>query len=97
MSQLIIYIYSTIYIGSIILLYCYIEYRYKFITNLLCSNKIRTKKLDKIDVCYICYDTIDSTVILLCNCKANYHKKCILTWLSKNNVCPICRLENPIN
>ena len=50
-------------------------------------------------ICIICYDKCDKECediddidyIVNCECKVNYHKKCIEEWLNIKNKCPICR------
>lgn len=48
--------------------------------------------------CSICMNNItnnDDKIITLkdCNCKYEYHSKCIDMWLDKNLNCPICRKD----
>jgi hypothetical protein len=44
------------------------------------------------DECPICYESIDSSQTVVLACEHKFHKKCIVPWLSKNNLtCPTCR------
>ena len=42
----------------------------------------------KLDTCSIC---LEKTIEKPQDCGHVFHKKCIDTWLSKNNTCPVCR------
>lgn len=52
--------------------------------------------LDDKDICYICYDDIESGIKLKCNCNAFYDKKCIIKWLEMKNICPYCQKNDPL-
>lgn len=43
--------------------------------------------------CPICFDDfkIDETLINLKNCKHLFHQDCIIPWLEKSELCPLCR------
>ena len=46
--------------------------------------------------CCICISEVkkgEETVLLPCG--HMFHWKCCLTWLKKNNTCPVCRFELP--
>jgi hypothetical protein len=41
--------------------------------------------------CKICYTNINGVITTtLCDCKENYHHKCLNDWIEKNNNCPKC-------
>lgn len=55
------------------------------------KSEILNKLYDK--ECPICLDYIlNNEHILSCNHK--FHKKCILDWLQKNNICPTCNKQS---
>mmetsp|Transcript_64 Transcript_64/g.111 ORF Transcript_64/g.111 Transcript_64/m.111 type:complete len:215 (-) Transcript_64:1133-1777(-) len=47
--------------------------------------------------CVVCYEDFehDSEAIEFPRCKHMYHSICIKEWLSRNNSCPMCRIELP--
>lgn len=61
------------------------------------SNEIGTiiKNEDKDITCGICLKKISTgkNCKLLDNCNHKFHIKCINSWLSKKNTCPICRFK----
>ena len=44
------------------------------------------------DSCHICYETLKDPVLEY-NCQNLFCGECLLKWLSKNNSCPLCRVE----
>jgi hypothetical protein len=52
-------------------------------TNTICNKIIKIKN--------------NKNFISICNCDGNYHMKCLLQWLNKNKMCPICRQTLIIN
>ena len=43
--------------------------------------------------CCICYESCCNKATTQLECGHEFHTKCIFTWLSKNNSCPLCRKE----
>jgi hypothetical protein len=41
--------------------------------------------------CSICLDCVDDKIIILRNCKHQFHYNCLKTWYLKSNTCPLCR------
>lgn len=41
--------------------------------------------------CAICQEAISSSGVMLRQCQHNYHRACILNWLSMSVRCPVCR------
>jgi len=89
-----IYIIISLLISLITLYHTYIQY---FVTNL--EDNSNTKAINESIVefnkdfeCIICLE--DGTVgysVKKCNCLVVYHKDCIIAWLTKKQVCPICK------
>ncbi|CDW76609.1 zinc finger protein [Stylonychia lemnae] len=60
---------------------------------------------DKLPKCIVCYKKmkpLDEIVVLNCNIKHIYHKKCIKDWFKRNDDCPRCKVDvisqlNPLN
>ena len=52
--------------------------------------------------CPICLEEVLKNPLMnSCECKQNYHSKCLKKWLHTNNNCPTCRqnisnIDNPI-
>jgi hypothetical protein len=63
--------------------------------NIILDNNVSLEN----DICIICMNEIyineNMNIVSLnnCNCKYEYHKKCIDIWLNKNLNCPLCRKE----
>ena len=68
----------------------------KKILDLLPDNRIKdiNKLNDESKRCIICLDNfkINDNVIYL-PCFHIFHKKCIITWMSKKAICPFCKLN----
>lgn len=47
--------------------------------------------LDIAVVCTICNDTSKDTEIIETQCRHQFHKACLSSWLDSNETCPICR------
>ena len=44
--------------------------------------------------CNICLENFDiGNILRILECKHEFHENCIITWLKKNNTCPVCRHE----
>jgi ribosomal protein S27E len=41
-------------------------------------------------------EMIENDIVLKLACGHCYHYDCVHSWLSKNNTCPLCRSEMPI-
>lgn len=48
-----------------------------------------------IEICSICLENIDQNNIVT-KCKHTFHINCLKNWLQKNDNCPFCRSENPV-
>ena len=60
------------------------------------NEKYCKKENGKVEVpnCCICLDNIEmGAKTILLPCGHMFHCDCILTWLKKNNTCPMCRFE----
>ena len=55
-----------------------------------------SKKEKNHEECSICLDDIASKCKKT-SCGHKFHKHCLKQWMKENNVCPICRKENPTN
>ena len=48
--------------------------------------------------CSICLcDMEDKSKMVKTSCGHCFHTTCIDTWLNRNNTCPLCRTEAPLN
>jgi SNF2 family DNA or RNA helicase len=54
--------------------------------------RYRLENISLLESCYICLDKLTEPIINKC-CYNIFCAKCILTWLSKNQSCPLCRKE----
>ena len=62
------------------------------------SNRNITNKSKSGDIitCNICFEEIDKfdlTAVWCCQCKQEFHKHCLDSWIQINNSCPVCRKE----
>jgi NACalpha-BTF3-like transcription factor len=55
--------------------------------------KILIKNFKKMEVCSICFESLEDDKIHTTKCSHSYHKECLEKWLNKNNTCPICRTK----
>ena len=62
------------------------------------KNKISSikEKLNRSNVCSICYDEVNNTTISPC-CNTKYCFECISTWLHQKKQCPFCRASIDFN
>lgn len=44
-----------------------------------------------VEECSICLDILNNDTNKILTCNHIFHKKCIDTWLKRNNICPLCR------
>lgn len=66
----------------------YIHYTPKFCPNCGCLVQFENKNHTK---CTICHKIINSEQLVECPyCNNLFHYKCMLNWVSRHNVCPIC-------
>ena len=53
---------------------------------------INPNKDNETSQCTICLeDFMDQTDVLVTSCDHAYHKMCIINWLEKSHMCPLCR------
>lgn len=45
--------------------------------------------------CPICWELLNSDKPVTTLCRHKFHKSCLVTWLSKEKMCPICYNINP--
>ena len=63
-------------------------------SNKVLSFSYMTSILEENDVCAICLDDSDrQNVVSLVECKHAFHEACLLSWLTKNPSCPLCRVR----
>ena len=58
------------------------------------SEKVELTNVDWGDECMICLEELSTGLplrIICCPCSHFYYYICILTWIQRNNSCPICR------
>ena len=63
-----------------------------FTTGILKYTKKKEEKKEEKE-CSICYESCCNKATTQLECGHEFHTKCIFTWLSKNNTCPLCRKE----
>lgn len=42
-------------------------------------------------ICYVDYEDDDELIVMPCAGRHFYHKQCLVTWLAKSQLCPMCR------
>ena len=58
-------------------------------------NKTKNNKLEKPSCCVCITDIKMDEDTLLIPCGHMFHYECIMSWLTQNNTCPVCRFELP--
>ncbi|XP_068644950.1 E3 ubiquitin-protein ligase RING1-like [Aristolochia californica] len=59
------------------------------------TKQVGAKKLK--EICTICLDQFSVGVkVVQMPCVHTFHRDCIVSWLERSHVCPLCRFEMPI-